>query len=707
MSKLNKRQQRELAELEQLRSQENEVGKEESEEEAEEEHEEEEEGIANPFAALNAKEEEEDAESDEEEVITAPKKSKKKKSKKKKTGGIAPEDIEESPAPAQAIATPKTGKKKKKGKVDPLDEMDEVDRALAELKLKYGEEKDVSSAAESSKMAESFEASTSFLDIRNLLSVDPKNLDADAELRRFFGSKVIASSTPTTKGRAAPSAKLRSVLAKPKPNWPPATSLSGLVMREMTDDETSALYERRTTPLEGDGGEKWFTFEHSGAWREVERQFLGATRSHDPNELMALLSVYPWHVDTLLQMCEVYRLQSDIGAASEYAERALYAFDRCLIPSFNVQSGTTRLDFDRVENRAMFLAVHRIIAYLARRGCWVTAFNFAKLLFALDPEGDPHAAGLWLDFMAIKSGNIAWLKSIMNLDMAAVSTGIMQLQALPGMVYNHALGLRIEEEKNKTKDHIESDKALRAAMIRYPQVVVLLADKIGASVPSELRSNPLFEVQGGYIESEDNLAHLLSHIYVARSEALWKEPPLIKWFGSIATSLLPTVDSSENLALRTHSLGLLLIPKDPVDGSLNTPLSICRHVFCSESTSWLGFLPPAISRKPFLSYDPLPPSNAVSSYDADYFNGVQSRRQPRGGAAQSEGIAGWLGRLREVVNGGGGDGDRENGVREIYEQLFGGANQEERELIMQQIMEGMNAEQDRGMPGGFPAEHEE
>jgi hypothetical protein len=27
---------------------------------------------------------------------------------------------------------------------------------------------------------------------RNLLSIDPKNLDADAELRRFFGSKVVS-----------------------------------------------------------------------------------------------------------------------------------------------------------------------------------------------------------------------------------------------------------------------------------------------------------------------------------------------------------------------------------------------------------------------------------------------------------------------------------------------------------------------------------
>lgn len=94
---------------------------------------------------------------------------------------------------------------------------------------------------------------------------------------------------------------------------------------------------------------------------------------------MALLQVYPWHVDTLLQMSEVYRLQSgklnvyhierllrilDIGAASDFAERALYAFDRCLMPSFSVMSGTSRLDFDRVENRPMFTALHRIISYV-------------------------------------------------------------------------------------------------------------------------------------------------------------------------------------------------------------------------------------------------------------------------------------------------------------------------------------------------------
>jgi hypothetical protein len=59
---------------------------------------------------------------------------------------------------------------------------------------------------------------------------------------------------------------------------------------------------------------------------------------------------------------------SDIGAASDYAERALYAFDRCLIPAFNVLSGACRVDFDRVENRPMYTALHRIISCVSRDG---------------------------------------------------------------------------------------------------------------------------------------------------------------------------------------------------------------------------------------------------------------------------------------------------------------------------------------------------
>lgn len=94
--------------------------------------------------------------------------------------------------------------------------------------------------------------------------------------------------------------------------------------------------------------------------------------------------MYPYHTDTVLQsaslalpsgglrgalticapfatpsVSEVYRQQSDLGQASEYIDRALFAFERAFVPAFNVSLGTGRLDFGRVENRGFFLALTR------------------------------------------------------------------------------------------------------------------------------------------------------------------------------------------------------------------------------------------------------------------------------------------------------------------------------------------------------------
>lgn len=336
---------------------------------------------------------------------------------------------------------------------------------------------------------------------------------------------------------------------------------------------------------------------------------------------MALLQVYPWHVDTLLQMSEVHRLQSDIGAASDFAERALFAFDRCLMPGFNVQSGSCRLDFDFVENRPMFTALHRIISYLGRRGCWVTAFNFAKLLFALDPEGDPHGAALWLDFLAVKANQGSWL--LQMLEMRETSRAVALWHGYPGMGWARALALRQEEDARKDTEHKESTAALVQAIKTFPEVVVLLADKIGAIFPMEARSKPLLRIEAGYTNSPTTLLHLLAHIYVARSEVLWKHPKVLAWFEKTVAFTLPSIDDGAARAARAEAHAIAQTPRDlGADGELAIPLNICRHVLCSESTSWVGFLPPAISRRPFHAYDPLPPSSAQTSYNAAYFDPV-------------------------------------------------------------------------------------
>lgn len=50
---------------------------------------------------------------------------------------------------------------------------------------------------------------------------------------------------------------------------------------------------------------------------------------------------------------------SEYSQAVDYVSRALYAYERAFLGAFSFTSGNNRLDFDRVENRPFFLAIHR------------------------------------------------------------------------------------------------------------------------------------------------------------------------------------------------------------------------------------------------------------------------------------------------------------------------------------------------------------
>lgn len=42
----------------------------------------------------------------------------------------------------------------------------------------------------------------------------------------------------------------------------------------------------------------------------------------------------------------------------------MFTYERAFVGSFNFTSGLNRLDFDRVENRPFFLAIHRHVSYV-------------------------------------------------------------------------------------------------------------------------------------------------------------------------------------------------------------------------------------------------------------------------------------------------------------------------------------------------------
>ena len=101
----------------------------------------------------------------------------------------------------------------------------------------------------------------------------------------------------------------------------------------------------------------------------------------DPEGFYQILRLLPYHADTLLQLSEVYfqregmlsnkvdvrllnKTPPEHSTAADFIDRALFTYERAFVGSLNFTSGLSRMDFDRVENRPFFLAVHRQITYV-------------------------------------------------------------------------------------------------------------------------------------------------------------------------------------------------------------------------------------------------------------------------------------------------------------------------------------------------------
>jgi hypothetical protein len=201
--------------------------------------------------------------------------------------------------------------------------------------------------------------------------------------------------------------------------------------------------------------------------------------------------------------------------------------------------------------------------------------------------------------------------------------------------------------------------------------------------------------EGGW----SNVQHLLAHIYVSRSEALWKDPSNLAWFESQLPLALEVLHDPVAAQNRQDAQTMWTRQLDPIDVELVFPLAICRHVVCSESTSFLGFLPPRIRKMSVNAFDPLPPSTAISIYDDEYFSGLgTSERGGRvrggaggvgGGRGGMMGLAdGFMERLMEAINTH--PADWQARVREAFGELLGareyaGIPEEQRENLMRQV----------------------
>ncbi|KAL5120110.1 hypothetical protein ACEQ8H_001935 [Pleosporales sp. CAS-2024a] len=523
-------------------------------------------------------EDEEDAAQEESEASTPPPtKSKKKKKKKKKA---KPKAAIADPAPAKTSSG-----------------LDEIDEALMALHLTAN--RGTSNGSDQNALAMTEETKQLYA----VLGIDTQHLHAANEMKKLFGRAALQNTDDEARqrqrghgqqggiaaavgGRNAPGARglaslglRRNIFIQGKEEWPRATS-GGLAM-EIVEKRQDGTVEYR--------------FVHNRTYQQVQQQFRVCVGSMDPERMIQLLHFNPYHISTLLQVSEIAKQQRDNATASELLERALFTFGRSVHSTFsaNLIAGKARLDFRRPENREFWLAIWRYIGTLTVRATWRTAFEWAKLMLAMDPEQDPYCVRLMYDQLALRGRDPQAVVDLVDTD---------HLQRLWKVPPNLAFSVALAHDRLKQAQKARS--SLKNAIKEYPWLAARLCKELDISpMPKPVWGR---EPNGDYQE-------LLCQLYVAKAKDLWNTTE--------ATSLLVEVCYSFEDDVGTGEDPYWLAPIPEID--------IARHVMLSDDRSLMALLDAQVKARYTSVSDPLPPDDTMESYDsAGVAAGADQQRSP-------------------------------------------------------------------------------
>ncbi|RZF32605.1 hypothetical protein LSTR_LSTR011052 [Laodelphax striatellus] len=410
---------------------------------------------------------------------------------------------------------------------------------------------------------------------KNLLSVEHRYLNPKNELKRIFGSKTIQTEQCKRRGRNR--GHLKSTwLVQPKENWP-QIGKPGLSMSIQLTAPNNVCY---------------FTYEHSVNYQQVQLRFLDAVESLNPDNIVAIINTHPYHVDALLQLSELCRLSEDLAMAAKLVERALYCLECAFHPSFNLATGNCRLDYRREENRALYVALFKHLTFVGARACYRTALEFCKVLLNLDPDVDPLAVVLCIDFYALRAQEYDWF-----IQVAMEWESTRNVSELPNFAYSLAVA-----HFQRGKDIETAHSLLQQALIMFPGVLLPLLEKCSVQPDSRVASHSFF-IEATASQSEA-LTQLTS-LYIARCYPIWKESELLPWLERNVHAVLDRVDAADARVTECQ----LKRTKYYV-----TPRPILRHIVLSDLKDVPVSLPEE-SQSPVLSFDPLPPLDSINLYN--------------------------------------------------------------------------------------------
>lgn len=376
------------------------------------------------------------------------------------------------------------------------------------------------------------EAGPSFSGGKSLLTIQHKNLNPQYEMKRMFGSKVVADQQNKRRNnRGAPRTLKSTYLVNPKGSWPPVGE-SGLIMNLVQAPEQSV---GGTSKGIFDKNVIYFEFEHSFVYRHFQQKFLIALiESSDSDTIIKIINQYPYLVDSLIQLSELCKMSEDHAMASDLIEHALFALESSFHTMFSLTQGTCRLDYRRQENRALFITLFKHSQYLESRACSRTALEVAKLILTFDPVNDPLAIILMIDFYAIRAKQYDWLVQLYD-EWEATNN----LSQLPNMAYSYSLALFLLKRTEA------ADRALQYALLMFPSVLRLLLDELGIQPDSRVIGHSYFAAST-YDKATVALQQLTS-MYVCRSKLVWRDTEILPWLERNVSTVLDRVDNKDEI----------------------------------------------------------------------------------------------------------------------------------------------------------------
>eukprot|EP00039_Didymoeca_costata_P015952 m.278259 g.278259 ORF g.278259 m.278259 type:complete len:690 (-) comp16315_c0_seq13:2983-5052(-) len=516
------------------------------------------------------------------------------------------------PEQSGTSSSKKKKKKKKKNKSQPADThdkssqndtggVDEIEKSLQEIGSMLGEPVAIRGDLQDDNDDQQKTGN------RFVLTVERRFLNADAELKRLFGSNILREDRRgAARDRHGRGVVLRkTILAVPKQDWPRLRATGLQMVQADTPEGSSDLV---------------FKFVHAPDYQKIQLDFFRAVNSMDHARISAILQAHPFHIDSLLQMSEVLKMNEENQLAADLVERAIYSYENAFHTLFNVSAGNCRLDYNIFENRGFYLAMFRHIRSLGNRGCWRTAFEFCKLLLSLSPDDDPMSCMLIIDYLALRANENAWVKQL------GMEWGeARQLHWLP----NFAFSLAFAERQYAIQSRVDGERAdltvansmLQKAILRFPDMVNVIANKCGATLVPDVANDEYFVLKSVTNGSSECNLRMLCVLYVWMSYELWKPPDVLDWLQMNAREVRAQVAASKSRIETGQTLSDedkdYKIAADRRKGHyVGVPRNIVRHIVISECEDARSLISKKVNVTEGSATDPMPPPNQKTTYDA-------------------------------------------------------------------------------------------